>query len=150
MLRRTFMGLVALLSGCTMGDDNPAWHDQAQTAREKASVEQSVTTNRNNGTVSSGGSTQFDIHSNNSGQVQILEFATGRIDGSFSNDVRWNVQVIDSAGNVAGQFLGHTTNLPFEPDPGIPIKDGGEIDFIVDNGTASSIDVNVSVTFRTP
>lgn len=133
-----------------MGNDNPSWHKQNQSAKEfsaQENVPQSVNTLV---TVGPGG---FEIpthFSNSSGETVIVEFATVDSDPVISNQllVRLFHEDPDTA-NQRWEFDAPLTQYPVYADPGVAVPDGDNIILSVTNGTGLETELNVRTTQRT-
>lgn len=133
-----------------MGDDNPAWHRQTQTAKETAVQEDktlhaiaqfNVPANDNNNEV---------YTTNNSGGDFYLELVTFAITANYTDNANAQVQVRNENDFVLVPFDGNPQNFPIPFDPAVTVPDGGDIRLVVENNSSNMISVRSVVFLREP
>lgn len=131
-----------------MGDDNPAWHRQSQTAKEFSAQENEVIHEEDSVTVAADSSENLVLHANNSGNTQLLELSTIAQANGYTELLRVLITVRDSGGTTVFTFAGNAPNYPVALDPALPIPAGGDVFSAIDNNASSSITVSISLIMR--
>lgn len=132
-----------------MGDDNPPWHEQSQTAKEFAAQENVPESAVTQVTVPSEGIVTKTLFTNNRGVTVLVEAAMIEPIKNVSNRVVPEVFHEDPDTNTTQWDLsGSMTAFPILPDPGLPVPDGDEVRTQVENDTIIETDMFVDIVFR--
>jgi len=124
-----------------MGDDNPAFFKQNQTARETAGQEATVQQDGVTVTVSANDDLNGQVLSSSNSTDSVLEVCEVAVNDTFTEDVRLQFIVKDSPTTIKFTVIGGANNFPVVLDPGLPIDDGDEIVGSVNNFSSNQVTV---------
>lgn len=131
-----------------MGDDNPAWHDQAQTANETAGQEGNIREAGTDLTPAANSTANGLIFTNTLGFPVLLELCMISFDGAWTDDMQLLFEIQDENGFQVFTVEGSPQNYPVTLDPAMRIQENWSIQVFADNNSSSSRDVSFRVIMR--
>jgi len=131
-----------------MGDDNPAFFKQNQTARETASQEANTETDGFVVNLQAGDTFSGTIIGSQDSVDSILEVISVAVTQDYANNVLISISITDASFNTTYTVHGTPQNWPATLDPGGFLPEGGEIQFTVINDSSTQVQVDISTVIR--
>lgn len=131
-----------------MGQDNPAWHSQSQTARETAAQEDEINFGIESAGVGAGATTELLTYDNTTSNRELLEMVTIAQGSNYTDTIRYTINIRDSGGTTIAEMFINPAHQPVTFDPAAPIPGNGSVTIDVENDSSSTVNITTSVLVR--